>query len=206
MDSALVARDPAAASPDDADQWVLLTGVTWEQYEALLALFGDDPPGIRMAYLEGTLEIMSPSTRHERVKKIVARLVEAYALERDVPLNGLGSATFRKMAKERGVEPDECYVFGEDDDDKEFPDIAFEVVITSGGINRLAIYEGLGVPEVWFWRRGAFEIYRLTGTGYQRREASELLPGLDFARLLSFVESRNQTKAVRAFLAELRRQ
>jgi hypothetical protein len=30
------------------------------------------------------------------------------ALERDVPLNGYGSTTFRKRAKERGIDPDEC--------------------------------------------------------------------------------------------------
>ena len=144
-------------APPDVDQRIVLRGVTWEQYEALLALFGDDPPGIRMAYLEGALEIMSPSRKHETIKKMVARLVELYALERGISLNGLGSTTFRRAAQERGVEPDECYCVGED---KEFPDIAFEVVLTSGGVNRLAIYAGLGVAEVWLWRTGAFEIYR----------------------------------------------
>ncbi|MBI2216220.1 MAG: Uma2 family endonuclease [Candidatus Rokubacteria bacterium] len=204
MDPALVERDTTAAPADDVDRWVLLTGVTWQQYEALLELFGDDQPGARMAYLEGTLEIMSPSRKHEHVKSIVGRLVEAYALDRDISLNGLGSTTFRKEAKERGVEPDECYVLGDDWEAKEFPDIAFEVIITRRGLDRLAIYEGLGVPEVWFWRRGGFEIYRLTDAGYERRDASEFLPELDFARLASFVEMRSHTKAVRAFLAELR--
>nr|WP_281349547.1 hypothetical protein [Sodalinema gerasimenkoae] len=28
--------------------------------------------------------------------------------------------------------------------------MALEIVITSGGIDSLAIYEGLGVPEVWY--------------------------------------------------------
>lgn len=204
MDSTHVDHDARAAAPDDADQWVLLTGVTWKQYEGLLELFGDDQPGVRVAYLKGTLEIMSPSRTHEHVKSIVGRLVETYALERDIALNGLGSTTFRKEAKERGVEPDECYVLGEDYEAKEFPDIAFEVLITRRGLDRLAIYEGLGVPEVWFWRRGGFEIYRLTEAGYERRDTSEFLPGLDFGRLASFVEMRSHTQAVRAFLAELR--
>lgn len=188
----------------DADQRVVICGVSWEQYEALLALFGDDFPGIRMAYLEGTLEIMSPSRKHEIVKTMLARIVEIYAVERDIPLNGFGSTTFRKKAKERGVEPDECYVLGADED-KEFPDIVFEVVLTSGGIDRLAIYEGLVVPEVWFWERGRFALYRLTPGGYERRERSELLPGLDFALLATLVEQRDQTRAVRAFRDTLRR-
>lgn len=196
--------DTAVASPEvqpDVDQRIVLNGVTWEQYETLLAMFGDDQPGIRMAYLEGRLEIMSPSRTHEHVKKIVARLVELYALERDIPLNGLGSTTFRKAAKERGLEPDECYCVGED---KEFPDIAFEVVLTIWGVDRLAIYEGLGVPEVWLWRNGAFELYRLGPDGYERREQSELLLDLDFAQLVPLVEMRDQTRAVRIFRDALR--
>lgn len=204
MDSTLADRDAGTTAPEDADQWVLLTGITWEQYERLLDLFGDDQPGVRVSYLKGTLEIMSPSRRHERVKSMVGRLVEVYALERNIPLNTLGSTTFRREATERGVEPDDCYFLGEDDETKEFPDIAFEVLISRRGLDRLAIYEGLGVPEVWFWRRGAFEIYRLTETGYARRERSEFLPELDFARLASFAEMRNQIQAVRAFVADLR--
>lgn len=189
-------------APPDLDQRIVLRDVSWEQYEALIALFGDDPPGIRMAYLEGALEIMSPSRKHETIKTVVARLVELYALERGISLTGLGSTTFRRAAKERGVEPDECYCVGED---KEFPDIAFEVVLTSGGVNRLAIYAGLGVAEVWLWRNGIFEIYRLGPTGYERRERSGLLPELDFAQLVPLVEMQDQTRALQTFRDALRR-
>lgn len=193
-----------ADAPDiDAEQRVVLNGVTWEQYEALLALFGDDQPGIRVSYLEGALEIMSPSKRHERIKSLMARLVEAYALAADLPVNSLGSATFRSVARGRGVEPDECWFLG-DDEAREVPDIAFEVIITSGGLDRLSLYAGLGVPEVWFWRRGEVLIYRLAGTAYERRERSEALPGLDVAGLARFLERPNQTEAVKAFLASLR--
>ena len=188
------------AAPD-LDQRVVLTGVSWQQYEALVDLFGDDPPGIRMAYLEGALEIMSPSRKHETTKKMVARLVELFALERGIALTGLGSTTFRRAAKERGVEPDECYCVGEE---KELPDIAVEVVLGRWGVDRLSIYAGLGVPEVWLWRNGAFEIHHLIPSGYERRERSVLLPGLDFARLAPLVEMPDQTQAVRAFRDALR--
>ena len=189
-------------APPDLDQRIVLRDVSWEQYEALLALFGDDPPGIRMAYLEGALEIMSPSRKHEAIKTVVARLVEFYALERGISLTGLGSTTFRHAAKEQGIEPDECYCVGED---KEFPDIAFEVVLTSGGgVNRLAIYAGLGVAEVWLWRDRLFEIYRLGPTGYERRERSGLLPELDFAQLVPLVEMQDQTRALQTFRDALR--
>jgi Uma2 family endonuclease len=186
---------------DEVDQRVILTGVAWTQYEALLNLFGDDQPGVRVAYLGGDLEIMSPSRKHERIKKVVARLLELYALEKAIALTGLGSTTFREAAKERGAEPDECYCVGEE---KDLPDIAFEVVLTSGGINKLAIYEGLGVPEVWFWRDGVLHVYGLTPAGYERKDASTFLPGLHVARLASFVELPDQDQAIRSFRASLR--
>src|SRR6202795_1049813 len=141
--------------PPDVDQVVLLHNISWKQYEAFLAMLGDDHPGVRTHYLEGTLEIMSPSSKHENVKTMLARLVEVYALERNIELNGFGSTTYRRRAKERGLEPDECYFVGRE---KKVPDIVFEVILSRGVLDRLAIYEGLGVPEVWIWRRGVFEI------------------------------------------------
>ena len=79
----------SSEAPPDLDQRIVLRDVRWEQYEALLALFGDDPPGIRMAYLDGALEIMSPSRKHETIKTVVGRLIELYALERGISLTGL---------------------------------------------------------------------------------------------------------------------
>lgn len=52
-----------------------------------------------MFYLEGTLEIMSPSPEQEVDKTTIARLIEIYALKRDIDLTGYGSTTFRKPAQ-----------------------------------------------------------------------------------------------------------
>ncbi len=108
-----------------------------------------DSPGIRMAFFDGVLEIMSPSRRHEVYKTQIARLLETYALERDVRLYGYGSTTFRSAPRETGLEPDECYVVGRQMD--EYPDLAIEVALTSGGLPKLPLYERLQVREVWFW-------------------------------------------------------
>jgi Uma2 family endonuclease len=134
----------------DADERVVLRGISWARYGALLGFLGDEFPGVRVTYLEGALELMSPSRSHESIKTMFARLVEAYAVEAGVDLNGYGSTTFRKRAQQRGVEPDECHSLGPMG---KVPDIAFEVVWTSGGIDELAVYAGLGVPEVWLWGR-----------------------------------------------------
>ncbi|MFC1642300.1 Uma2 family endonuclease, partial [Myxococcota bacterium] len=147
------------------DRFVVLNGVEWKTYCAVRELF--DSPGIRMTYLRGALEIMSPSRRHEAYKTIIGRLIELFALERDVPLFGYGSTTFRKALAERGLEPDECYVVGREMSDDEYPDIALEVVLTSGGIQKLEVYRGLGVHEVWFWEQGQFRVFWLGDSGYE---------------------------------------
>ena len=106
-----------------------LYGVTWKEYDTLVTLFMDRFPGLRMTFLEGTLEIMGTSSEHERLKTIIARLLEMYAVEKRVIFNGYGKTTFRKEAVKRGLEPDECYCLGEL---KEVPDIAIEIALTSG--------------------------------------------------------------------------
>jgi Uma2 family endonuclease len=90
------------------DQRVFLHNVSWSDYEALLAMRGDTA-GVRVAYLEGTLELMTPSQDHEIVKKKLARLLEAYAEELGIELEGYGSWTLKREDQERGLEPDECY-------------------------------------------------------------------------------------------------
>lgn len=155
-----------------------------------------------MAYLEGDVELMTPSRSHESIKTWIARLLEAYAEERSIELNGYGSWTIKSAPKQRGVEPDECYILGVEH--KEVPDLAIEVVWTHGGLHKLEIYRGLGVGEVWIWRDGAIAVYALGGAGYERVERSRLLPDLDLAFLTSFLDRDSQTQAVRAFRAALR--
>ncbi len=68
-----------------ADQRVVTNGVLWQQYEAQLALRGDRSVP-RIAYLEGALELISPSKDHERIKSYIGLLIEASALERGIDL------------------------------------------------------------------------------------------------------------------------
>ena len=187
----------------DADQWVVLHDVTWEQYEALRA--ANDTPALRFTYHEGTLEIMSPSRPHEQIKTLIARLLEAYGEERGLALDGFGSTTFRNKAKRLGLEPDECYVLGHEE--KELPDLAIEVALQARGVNKLAVYQGLGVPEVWFWIDDGIRVFCLRASGYEPRARSALLPDLDLERVAEAVRSvrgpGEQTASVRAFRASL---
>ena len=78
------------------EQRLIINGVTWEQYSTLVNIYTDEYPSLHMTYLNGVLEIMTTSNEHERLKKIFARLLEMYFVERQIDLNGYGQTTFRQ--------------------------------------------------------------------------------------------------------------
>lgn len=174
-------------------------GVRWEAYVAIRKAF--DRPSLRLSYLAGALEFMSPSDLHESLKKRIARLVELFALERDVPLYGYGSTTFRKRAKEAGLEPDECYVLGRELD--KVPDLAIEVALTSGDVSKLEIYARLGVREVWFWTKAGFTLHAKSGSATNGSRRA-LIPQLDFEQLSKYVTRTDQPKAIREYRDAIR--
>lgn len=189
----------------DGESRFVLDGVPWSAYVALRDAL-DDQGGVRMTYLEGSLELMSPSRLHEEVKKIIGLLVQVWAIERDVDLRGFGSTTFRREAKRGGLEPDECFTLGVLDDGG-VPDIAIEVSITAELVDKMAVYARLGVPEVWEWRDGAggLAVHRLVGETYERRERSEVVPALDLAQLAGFVRpGESHTALAKHYQAALR--
>jgi Uma2 family endonuclease len=195
-----MAAPPAA--PRAGDQRVTFPAVTWSDLELILRIRGDSS-GVRITYLCGVLELMSPSIDHEGIKTIIARLLETYALEKAIPLNGFGSWTLQNAVRARALEPDECYSVGVGRPAR--PDLAVEVIWTSGGIDKLEVYRGLGVGEVWLWRDGGIEAHVLSGEGYERRERSALFPGLDLAELVRHIDVENQTESVRRYRETLRR-
>jgi Uma2 family endonuclease len=196
---------PSAVRPGEhvptADQRVLVYGVSWAQYEAHLAMRGERSVP-RMAYLRGTLELMSPSRDHERITSWIGRLIEVYAEEHDVQLAPYRSWIL-KHPGEAGAEPDECYVFGADET-KDRPDLVIEVVWTSGGLEKLEVYRALGIEEVWFWIEDRIEVHVLRGNRYEREARSCRLPELDLALLCSFLD-RPFVEAKREFRAAIRR-
>ena len=202
MTSAL--SDVLPPEPPSYDQFVRLNGVSYREYEAVLAIRGErNTP--RITYLEGVLELMSPSRQHEKDKTRFARLLEAWAEERGIDIEGVGSWTLRDEKVERGAEPDECYTVGRvpvSDDDR--PDLAVEVVWTSGGIDKLEVYRKLGVREVWFYARGTLRFFGLRGEAYEAMANTELLPGFDPELIVRCMSEGSQAAAVRLLRAVLR--
>lgn len=191
--SSLAAVEP----PSDYDQFVLLSGASWQDYQRIIEIRGEKSVP-RVCFSEGALQLMSPSRSHEAIKSAVGRLFEEWCMTQGIDITPYGSWTLENQAADQGVEPDECYVIG-DHSEPTRPDLAIEVVWSSGGIGKLDIYRKLEVREVWFWKKGQISVYALEGEGYRACDRSPQFPGLDLATLQRYVEIRPMTQAVRAY-------
>lgn len=151
----------------------------------------------RLTFLHGVLELTTPGLAHETDKKRLARLIEAWADLKGVELTGAGSWTLKDAAKALGAEADECYLVGPIQGEPQRPDIAIEVVKTSGGIDKLAVDHGLGVPEVWLWQRNRLSVHLFATDGYHEAQRSARLPDLNPALITECMAAPSQTAAVR---------
>ena len=202
--TSVLLQDTAVAvvlGAEDPEERFMTTGVDWNQYEGLLATLGGRAR-YRVTYLEGVLEIMFPRRGHALQKKNISRLLEAYFEETRTRFWGLGSTTFRRQEQQGGTEPDACYCLGEE---KTFPDLAIEIVLTSGGLDKLEVYKRLGVQEVWFWQHQQFDVYHLRGARYEKRAKSALLPNLDLAVLAAYAVKSDPLEALLEYRQRLRR-
>ncbi len=198
----MVAALPSSSLEED--QRVVLRAMSWQDFEALLAIRGDRA-GVRMYYLDGEIEIVSPTKIHEGRKKTLARLLEIWAMESEVALNGFGSWTLKRELREAGAEPDECYILGESTE-QEVPDLVIEVEWSRvTGLSKPEIYRRLGVRELWTLKSDGRLVVRILDQGEWIEHAmSTLLPELDLPWLLSFLDVTPQSKAVRALRDALR--
>jgi Uma2 family endonuclease len=204
----------------DWSPWhMVLYGLAWADYERLLA--AREAAGrkrLRITYDRGTAEIMTPGggppsptaartnsgregapimtvgNRHERWKKLIARLIEAAALGFRTPLVASGNLTLNRPGLDRGLEPDECYYVRNaarvaavrelDFRTDPVPDLVVEVEVSRTVLDRLDLYAALGIEEVWRYdgTRFRFLVRSETG-GYTETAASLAFPLLTAAGL-----------------------
>ena len=206
----------APTLPLDDVQHFVLEDASWELYEKLLRDIGSRP--IRVTYDEGRMEIMSPMPQHERPKKLLGQMIEALANELDMPRLSLGNTTFRRREKAKGLEPDECYYFRDEDkmrgknrlDLKKDPppELVVEIDITSRSIPREPIYAALGVPEIWRHRTRRVDCLHLIDGEYHVRKMSLAFPFLEPALLQRFIDKaavEGETAMMRQFVAWVRK-
>ncbi|MEZ2318733.1 MAG: Uma2 family endonuclease [Microcoleus sp.] len=189
---------------------VVLKGVSWSTFKALLADVGDDRAW-RIAYDRGVLEIRMPLEEHEEPKRLIESFVEAIVDELEIELRSLGSLTLEREDLTRAVEPDSCFYIQNESvvrgrninlPNDPPPDLAIESDYTNSSVNKDAIYAALGVPELWRYQRQSLQVYHLVEGKYQKCDRSLAFPFLPVAEIPGFIEQSRtigQRSAVRLF-------
>lgn len=201
----------------EGERRFVLHDVGWEGYQTLLKMIADRP--IRLTYDRGSVELMAPLLVHEHYGNRLGFMIEAITEELDIPRVGCGSTTFNREDLERGLEPDECYYIGNTErvvGKKRIdltvdppPDLAIEVEISRSVLNRLGIYAGLRVGEVWRYDGKALTVLLLGADGtYQSSPTSALFPFLPMDEIARFLldddlEDTRWGKAFRTWVREV---
>ncbi len=189
---------------------VILKGVSWSTFKALLADVGDDRAW-RIAYDEGVLEIRMPLEEHEEPKRLIESFVEVLVDELEIELRSLGSLTLEREDLTRAVEPDSCFYIQNESlvrgrninlPNDPPPDLAIESDYTNSSVNKFTIYAAIGVPEIWRYRRESLQVYQLVDGKYENCDISLAFPFLPVAEIPGFIEQSRtvgQRAAVRLF-------
>ncbi|MEM6400714.1 MAG: Uma2 family endonuclease [Cyanobacteria bacterium P01_D01_bin.116] len=189
---------------DDSEERFSVSLVSWDSYEKLLAKL-EDNSHYRITYLDGILEIVSPSRKHEITKSRIGSLVKFYLFKKQIRHTPIGSTTVRNSFKKAGAEADEYFCIGEE---KEIPDLAIEVIIIPCSINKLETYRRLGVKEVWFWKNNELKLFHLREEipkkfaqtyGYEEIRTSELIQGLNINFLTECILIPDHLQALNQF-------
>lgn len=216
-------RNPRVMVPvGDTDNVVHLHG-SWTDFQRIMRMRGDKSAP-RLAFIDGNIEIMSPSRTHEHAKSAIGRLVEAYCFQRGIRFTPLGSWTLllekeSKRPRRRrtapnatptspkkdksAVEPDECYLFGDLDEKATIPHLVIEIIWTSVRLDKFQFYRDLGVRELWHWRRGELTFDVLVDGDWVEVEESRELPGLRADMLAPHLTGKTVFDAVNDFRAAL---
>ena len=184
------------ASPPKEEKLVTLYNINWGQFQTIEAQLTNNRE-VRLTYLAGVMEIMSPiGDEHEYIKSTLGLLLEAYARVKGIRAYRRGGFTLEAPGYASGT-PDESYCIATN---KAVPDIVIEVIVTSGTINRRELYKPKNVPEVWFWKADQLRIFYLEVDEYREVSRSTFFPDLDFALLLRYLGHPDQCDAVDEFV------
>ena len=191
---------------------IALHSLTWQDCENILNELGEDRH-TRIAYYQGTLEIMSPLSRHERPHRTAGYIVTAILDAQGRDWEDFGSTTFYRRGR-AGVEPDTCFYVTNaalvrdcqeriDVDIYPPPDLAIESDVTSKTL--LSAYEAIAVPEIWIYRDDSLQIFLLADGHYIESESSLLFPDLVIKTLIPQLVSRAIAIGASSMLREFRK-
>ena len=208
------------ATPEIAEQRVILSNVSWQTFEQLLKELGDKR-ATRLAYDQGVLEIMTPLGLHENSNRFIDDLIRAIADELNLNLKKFGSLTLKRAKQLKGAEPDSCYYIQNEPlvrskqeielDNDPPPDLVLEIDITSGSLDKRPIYAAVGVPELWRYDGKKLEVFvlQLSSQDYQQVNQSPTFPWMPLDIMPKFIRQSlvdGETATLRAFRAWVREQ
>ncbi len=203
----------AATSPNrplEGESRIVLEGISWADYQELSRIVGDRP--VRITYVDGMLEMMSPSYPHERDAELLGLLVRMVCLEFRQPCVGLGATTFKREGMHKGVEPDNGFYLAKtaqvrgrmrNPDQAPAPDLAIEVDLAHSSVDSLKAYASLGVPEVWHSDGRTLRFrQRVAGGTYEEVDRGPGLPMIGSAEVWEWVH-RGETMDETEWLGQL---
>ncbi|NJN14059.1 MAG: Uma2 family endonuclease [Richelia sp. RM2_1_2] len=189
---------------------IAIHNLSWQDFERLLEDLGEKRK-TRIAYYQGTLEIMSPLALHERPHRIIAYIITTILEIQGRIWEDFGSTTF-KRPNIAGVEPDTCFYIQNANQVKGCtqmdlsiyppPDLAVESDVTSK--TTLNAYISLGVPEVWIYSNQKLTIYILQADGYVESPQSLTFPNLPITELIPRLVQQAINDGTSQMLQELR--
>ncbi len=190
---------PAWKDRIEADQFLQLHHLSWAGYIAI----GDalaERGNLHLTFDRGSLEIMTLSPEHERLKYLTGRFIEILSEETGTPTLCYGQMTHQREDLVRGLEADDCYYIRSMDRVRGMvrldlgrdppPDLVVEIAVTSSSVDRIAIFEKLAVAEVWQIGGGAIKIHLLNADGsYEIVERSLAFPQIEFSGFIELLKA-----------------
>ncbi len=164
---------------------VLIDGVSWAAYLQLLRR--QRHRRLRVTFDRGSLEVMSLTFLHETTKERLSSMVRILACEYNIDYTSGGATTFRRRDLRLAFEPDQCFYFAnwrrvagkrrlELPRDPP-PDLVIEIDLDERFIDRMPIFESVGVPEVWRYDGEQLEVFVLSNSQrYETTDRSKTFP------------------------------
>ncbi|BAY07638.1 Uma2 family endonuclease [Calothrix sp. NIES-2098] len=201
-----------------AESRVLLQGISWQTFKAMLADMGNER-NTRLAYEKGILEIMTPLMPHENSNRLIESFVLVLCEELGLEVKSTGSLTMTREELEHGAEPDSSYYIQNEllVRNKEHidlvldppPDLVLEVEYSKPKIDKFSLYASMGVPEFWRYNGTVLRIYTLSGNKYLEAEISPTFVPVRVKEIPNFIiESKKsgQIATMRAFRTWVKQQ
>ncbi|BAZ53882.1 hypothetical protein NIES4103_65660 [Nostoc sp. NIES-4103] len=194
-----------------AETRVLLHNITWQTFKTMLSEMGYERNS-RLAYDNGTIEIMTPLMPHESSNRLIEVFVGVLCEELGLEIRRAGSLTLTRDDLEKGAEPDSSYyiqneLLVRDQENIDLaidppPDLVLEVEYSGSAIDKFRLYAAMGIPEFWRYNGSVLRIYTLAGGQYSEVQTSPTFAPVlvkEIPRFIQEAKKNGEIATTRAF-------